>query len=261
MKKTVIFFILFTFLFTLSASTWVIDNADLLSDEEERNLSYKLENVESKTGICAVVMTDTSSHGYSTRSWADLFIESTGYSDDAVILFLNMGEREYYISTLGYAMYALSSSALSDYSLDGVIFPYLSDGEYYTAFSNWADYIVECAIERPREAYEAKYSSQEKTTETKKSFSPLPPLFYSLFLGFFISFLFVSSKKRKLKNIGAVNNADDYVVPSSFHVNVHKDIFLYSNTTMVRIKSESSNHSSTHSSPSGMTHGGRGGRF
>lgn len=259
MKKAVIFFILFTFLFTLSASTWVIDNADLLSDEEERNLSYKLENVKSRTGISAVVLTENSTHGYSTRSWADLFIEKSEYGSDGVILFLNMGEREYYISTTGYAMYALNSASLSDYNLEGVLFPYLSEGEYYTAFSSWADYVEKCASERTRDEYNERYSASEKEVSGKKSFSPLPPLFYSLFLGFFISFLFVSNKKRKLRNIGAVNNADDFVVPSSFHISIHKDIFLYSNTTMVRINND--NHSSTHSSPSGVSHGGRGGCF
>lgn len=260
MKKIILFLIVLFPLLSLYSSEYVVDNASLLSNSEKETLSYALENVKEKTGISAVILSDTSSHGYTTRDWADLYIERDEYGKDGVVLFLNMGEREYYISTIGYAMYALGGNALSDRNLNGVLFPYLSSGDYYTAFSNWADYIVLSAEARPYDEYVSLNTQKEENEE--KKFSPYAPLFYSLFLGFFLSYLFVQSRKRKLRNIGKVNNADDFVVPGSFKVNVLRDIFLYSNTNVVRIKSDNDRPSqSFHSSPSGMTHSGRGGKF
>ncbi len=255
--------------FSLSAS-YVIDDAGLLSESEKNSLESLLTSVSSSTGISTVVATATSSGGYGDTEYADRILERPQYGEDAVIFFLNMGERTYYISTSGYAMYVLDDSALSN---DSAYIGYLSSGQYYKAFSSWAKSVETYADYALRSDYESAVLSSDGYWETpsssqEKGFSWGAPLFFSLAIGAFISFFVVSKQKKKLKNTGFVNNADDYVVPNSFNLTVHKDIFLYSNVVRVRRASSSngnrpggSRHTTTHTSSSGSTHGGRGGRF
>ena len=258
-------------LFSLSAS-YVIDDAGLLTESERSSLESLLESVSSSTGISTVVATASSSGGYGDTEYADRILERPEYGEDAVVFFLNMGDRTYYISTNGYAMYVLDDRALSN---DSAYIGYLSSGQYYKAFSSWARSVETYADYASRSGYESSTLSAGGYWETpssseKKGFSWGAPLFFSLAIGAFISFFVVSKQKKKLKNTGLVNNADDYVVPNSFNLTVHKDIFLYSNVVRVRRASANNGgrpggggprHTTTHISSSGGSHGGRGGRF
>ena len=278
MKRLFVLFALVLAVFSLGAAEYLIDNASLLTESERTGLEARLEEVTEETGISCVIVTDTSSHGYTTSGYADYVIEKSEYGEDGVCFFINMGEREYYISTTGYAMYALDDNALSDDSLYDVLFPYLSDGEYYRAFTSWANYVKVCSDYSPRSNYENEALADDgewvvrsdiDAYNDRNTFHWGAPLFFSIAIGAFISYLYVNSQRKKLKNVGLVCSADDYVVKDSFSLTTHKDIFLYSNVVRIRRVQDSSrggggggsHHTTTHTSHSGASHGGRGGRF
>ncbi len=262
MKKLTALIVLFLLTISLSAASYLFDNASLLTTEERTKLEAELENVSNKTGISTVIVTSNYSTSYSTQDRADLFIEKEEYGNDGVCLYLNMGDREWAVSTSGYGAYALSDRALSERSLSGVLFPYLSNGEYMTAFSNFARYVSVCSEYSPRSGYNTTTKTETYTTKTPFNW-PISAAF-SFTLAAFISLLIVLRRKRKLRNTGYVRDADDYIVRDTFKVNVHRDIFLYSNIVRVprpRDDDRDSHHTSFHTSSSGQSHGGRSGHF
>lgn len=271
MKRIIILLLLCLTAFSLCAVDYVIDDAGLLSESERSSLESLLSSISDRTGISTVVATATSNGGLGDTEYADRIIERSGYGEDGVVFFLNMGDRTYYISTQGYAMYVLDDNALSD---DSAYYNYLRSGEYYKAFRGWAKSVETYADYSSRSDYaqsslasDGDWVTQTETVE--KKFEWGLPLFFSLAIGAFISFFVISSQKKKLKNTGLVNNADDYVVPDSFALTVQKDIFLYSNIVRIPRSRPSDNnrggggmrHTTTHISSSGGSHGGRGGRF
>ncbi len=269
MKRLLILVLLTLISFSVFAASYLFDNAGLLSESERSELSSLLEKVKNRTGISTVIVTSEENISYSTQESADLIIEMDEFGEDGVCLFLNMSERSYAISTQGYAMYALDDSALSKRNLEGVLFPYLYSGDYYKAFSNFASYVSVCSDYSPRKDYDGSDGTYyTENTSVKSSFNWIASAFFSFAIAAFISYMIVAHEKRKLKNTGYVNNADDYVVPTSFCVNVHKDIFLYSNVARVRRNAPppgggngGPHHTTVHTSSSGHSHGGRSGSF
>ncbi len=273
MKRILCLMVFILIAVSLPAVTYLYDNASLLTQNERDNLSSLLEKVSAKTGISTVIVTSEENISYSAQDSADLVIEEEEFGEDGVCLFLSMDTREYAISTQGYAMYALDDYALSKKNLEGVLFPYLYSGDYYKAFSNFASYVSVCSEYSPRSDYDNSTLSSNGTyyienTGVKRPFNWLASAFFSFAIAGFISYMIIAHEKRKLRNTGYVNNADDYVVPSSFAVNVHKDIFLYSNVRRVRRNTEpprgghgGAHHTTVHTSSSGRSHGGSSGRF
>ncbi len=255
MKRILVILLLLISLLPLFSKEYLYDNADLLSQSEKEVLSSILESVSENTGLNTVIVT-YSSPTYSSMDVADAIIEKAEYESNGVCFAINMAERDYYISTMGDAVYYLDDNALSDRNLSSVLFPYLSDGAYYTAFSRWAEYVE----------YSCDYEDNASDTEDG-GFEWGISLFFSLSLGAFISLMIVMRGKKKLKNIAPQNSADDYIVPDSFVLTRNKDIYLYSNVVRVRRPNNDGprpggpHHSTMHTSSSGMSHGGRGGRF
>lgn len=253
MKRIITILLLLLTLLPLFSKEYLFDSANLLTENEKELIEAKLEDVSEKTGINTVIVT-YSSPSYSSMDTADAIIEREEYNSNGVSFAINMAERDYYISTIGDAVYYLDDYALSDRNIDNVLFPYLFDGDYYTAFNRWAEYVE----------YSCDYESAELSDEDD-SFEWGISLFFSLSLSAFISIMVVMRGKKKLKNVGPQNSADDYIVPGSFVLTRNKDIYLYSNIVRVRRANNDDNrpphHSTMHTSSSGISHGGRGGRF
>ena len=274
MKKiliTLVFLLVSVFLFS---SPLLIDNANLLSENEKAELTKKLEEVKEKTTLTVVIVTDTSSYGKGDMEAADYIFENGDYGDDGVVFFLNMGDRSYYISTSGYAMYALDDYALSDDKIYSPVISYLSKGEYYTAFTNFASYVEIATLDSTRESYENHtLNSNGDWVEVGvkvKRFDWAMALLFSLIVGVTVSIIVVSKERRKMKNVALVNNADDYVVPNSFNLDENENILLYSHVSRVmkapprddnNFGGNRPHHTTTHISSGGGTHGGRGGKF
>lgn len=272
----------------------VVDNADILTDYEEDKLISQLDELSERHQFDVAVYTTESLGGFSSMNLADKIYEDYGYgftSDhDGAMLLIAMDEREWWITTEGYGI-----TALNDYNLmliEDEMLSYLSSGDYYSAFSTFAgmcDTFVTDAIEGypsyPDADYDDYYSSDnngyysdyyypdyrypsEYSTGIAKTSPTL--IFTALFFGFIIAFIVVSVMKGQLKSVKKAYGAASYEVPGSFSVTRSRDIFLYRNISKRRIdndtnRSPHSGHrsggSSVHSSSSGRSHGGRGGRF
>lgn len=249
----------------------VIDMADLLSDQEMIELEAKADSLMERYGMDVVILTLDSLDGQSAQNRADNFYDENGYGDDGVLFLLAMEEREWYISTCGNGIYALT-----DYGIQQVgneMLPYLGDGDYYGAFDVFLEelpvYFDALEQGKPIDGY-ADYSGdyyhgdREEVVYYEEEDSG-PSVLASLFFGVVAAGLTVLIMRGSMNTKKPQRSAGEYLVRDSYRLHTVQDLFLYSRVNKVRKQENSSGGggggSSVHSSSGGRSHGGGGGRF
>ncbi len=268
----------------------VVDNADLLTSLEETALTATLDDISSRHQIEIAIVTVNSTSGKSAMDYADDFYDDNGYGfgedDDGVLLLIDMGGREWWITTHGRGAYYLNDYYL--YEIENAFIDDLSAGNYVDAFYTFANmcqsYIISAKYEETNDAADDYFTDAAVTTYTEDdyyydydeydeggfSFTYIVP---AVIVGFIISLIMVSVMKSGMKTVRPASGATDYMVNGSLSLRSQSDRYLYSNTVRTRrdTSSHSSGHggsrggfsggSSMHRSSSGRSHGGRGGRF
>ncbi|MBQ8803867.1 MAG: TPM domain-containing protein [Tyzzerella sp.] len=228
----------------------VVDDADLLETYEEEELLKELDEISERLDFDIVVVTTNSTEGKSAEAYADDYFDYNGYgmgdSYDGALLLVNMGNREWHISTTGYGITALSDNDL-DYIGEEVA-DYLSYGDYASAFETFAELVEE-------EVLDAK---DGETLEIGEVLVKIP---IALLIGGLIAFIPVTVMKKKMDNVEMRSEASDYVMRNRVAITEQRDMFLYRTVNRRRKPKDSGGGSSTHRSSSGRSHGGRGGRF
>lgn len=116
----------------------VYDFADLLTDEEEQNLSKIAREQSSKYGIALNFLTYSDAFGRSTMVFTDDFYDYyIGMETSGILLAVDMDNRKVYINTVGTAI-----SNIDDDEIDTILddtFSYATDGDYYGFFINTLD--------------------------------------------------------------------------------------------------------------------------
>lgn len=237
----------------------VVDEADLLSASEEAELLSLLDEISERHRVDVAVVTVNSLGGKTPRAFADDYYDNGGYgfgaSADGMLLVVAMSTRDYYITTSGYGIEALTDAGIA-YISDRFVGD-LSDGDYIGAFTTYAelcdDFITEA---KSGEAYDGDHMPKEP-------YNVLKSLGVSLVIGFVIALIVTAVMRSQLKTVRRKSGASDYVKQGSFRLTHSSDLFLYRRVTRrARPKNESSGGgSSTHSSSSGRSHGGGGGKF
>ena len=117
------------------------DMADLLTLEEKRQLSQKLDEVSERLQFDLVIFTTDSLSGYTPGDYADTYYDSNGYgygeSRDGALLLISMEGRDWWISTCGFGTIALADDRIEAIGED--IVPSLTSGNYSNAFSTFID--------------------------------------------------------------------------------------------------------------------------
>lgn len=240
--------------FAANSAKLVTDEADLLTDSEETALQSKLDEIGQKYGMDIVVVTKPSLYGYDIQEIADDFYDEGGYAADGILLLVAMDESEWYISTTGFGIDAVTDAGLNYMSKQFV--GSLSDGEFYEAFSIYADQCDDFIRQ-------AKSGEPYDTGNLPKgSFKFLRNLLVSLVIGLVSALIATGIMKGKLKTVQRQLKADSYVKSGSMKVTNSKDVLLYTNVSrQARPKETRSGGSRTHISSSGRVHGGGGGKF
>ena len=235
----------------------VIDMADLLTDREEAALIEKLDEISLRQHLDVVVATTDHLEGYSVRVYADLLYDvckfGYGSGKDGLMLLISIEDNDWYITTCGYGITVFTDAGIE--YIGKQIKPYLSDGDFVSAFDEYASLCDE-------------FITQAKTGEPYDNGNmPREPLSLiwipiSLVIGFVLSQMIVGGMKGKLKTVRSQAAANSYLKSGSMIVTESRDMFLYHTVTRIaKPKNNSSSGSSTHRSSSGATHGGGGGKF
>ncbi len=260
--------------FATDVHPMVVDEADLLSASEETALEETIQILRDTYQIDIVILTVNQLHGKSPQDYADDYYDQNGYGYDeegsGLLYLLSMEERQWYISTCGKAIYALTDYGIQ--VLGESILPFLSEGDYASAFDTLLDYLPAFL-----DAYEKQqpidgdadlsgdyYHGEQESVVYHQERSSASILLVSLVIGILtggaavLGMVFSMNTKRKQQG------ATGYVTPGSYRITRHQDLFLYSDISKVRRQQNSSGSgggSSVHRSSSGRSHGGGGGHF
>lgn len=256
---------------TVSAqqADFVIDNADLFSDSEESALENTISDLRAAYQMDIVILTENSLNGVRPQDHADDYYDHHGYAGDGMLFLLSMAERDWYISTCGNAIYALT-----DYGIQAVteeVIPYLSEGNYYGAFDAFLqelpEYLDAFEAGKPIDG-QADYSGdyyhgdQEEVIYYEEPF--VPSFEVALLCGIVVAAVCVLIMRLGMITIKRQHSAGAYMNKNTYRLTTQRDIFLYSKTSKVRKpenNSSSAGGSSVHRSSGGRSHGGGGGKF
>ncbi len=234
----------------------LIDMADILDDEEETELLEKLDEISERQKFEIVIVTMDTLDGSTAQDYADDVYDECNYGyggdKDGVLLLVSMEEQDWWISTHGYGVTAFTDAGI-EYLAEQFI-QELSDENYAKGFQIYAE---QCD----------QFITQARTGEPyDKKNLPHEPLSFiwlagSLAVGFVLAFIIVGSMKNKLKTVQSQETADSYVREGSMKITDSRDLFLYRKVDRTVKEKNNDSGSSTHTSSSGKTHGGSGGKF
>lgn len=233
------------------------DLAGLLTEEENQSILQELDEISHRQKVDVTITTTNDLEGYSVRDYADTLYEMCkfgyGSSHDGLMLLISMEDRDCYITTEGYGITAFTDAGI-DYIIEEIT-PDLSDGNYAEAFEKFVslsdDFITQAKSGSP-------YTSSTLPREPL-SWIYLP---VSLLIGFVFALIIVGGMKSGMKSVRRQAAAGSYVKKDSLHITASRDLFLYHTVTRTeKPKDNDRSGSSTHTSDSGRTHGGGGGKF
>lgn len=261
----------------------VVDDAGLLTSQQEEELAQKAELLRQKYSMDIVILTVESLEGESAMVYAEDYYDYSGYGIDdqrsGTLFLLAMEEREWYIDTSGNAIYALTDYALLE--LENLVLPYLRDGDYYGAFDAWLDgldgYFAVYANGSLVDGFvpeEDKYQGHDETVYPNEDgydgISVSVNWLTSICVGLVAAIVTILIMRSSMNTKRRENSAGAYMKPGSYDLRIRRDVFLYSQVSKTRRESSSGSSSgssrsgggsSVHRSSSGRSHGGRGGKF
>lgn len=242
----------------------LVDDAELLDSDEADELLTLLDRLSEEVQSDIVVVTVNSLDGKSVVDYADDFYDYNGYGygedRDGIILLINMGERDVHIGDCGYVYHALSQKQLD--RLREQVTPYLSSGDYYTAFRTFADRSAQLITDARNSGAGEPVVVDHSFASFFRNLGNIPLI--CIVVGVIGGFIAVSIMKGKLKSVRRRNEASDYVRNDSLNITNSSDIFLYTTVSKTaRPKDEGSSHGGGggHVSSSGTSHGGSSGKF
>ena len=234
----------------------LVDGADLLSNSEEQALLQTLQSISQNQQMDVVVLTVDSLNGMTARNYADDFYDYNGYEADGILLLVSMEYRDWYISTTGYGIYAVTDAGI-EYMANRFLDD-LSDGYYYDAFltyANMCDQFIE----------QAKNGQPYDVGNMPKGKFPFGfNLLISLGIGLVVGLIVTGIMAAQLKGVSPQQSAKNYVKKGSLQVTRSQDFFINRHVhrqEKPKQTSSSGGGSSTHRSSSGRSHGGGGGKF
>ena len=188
----------------------LIDNADLLTGEEESNLLAKLDEISDRLSVDVAVVTEDSIGDKTPREYADDFYDynSYKYNPDGVLLLISMEERDWYITTTGSAITAITDARRGN--MEDAFLSDLSGGYYYDAFSTYAD-MCDKYISGVQSGYYEEGEAYEESTVG--NFPWGPAILVSLAIGLIAALVVTGFMRGQLKTVRRKAAASDYVRP------------------------------------------------
>lgn len=247
----------------------VNDIAGLLTDSQEDRLRGQIEDIAQEYQFDAVIVTVDSLDGKSAEAYADDYFDYNGYGygtdADGILMLVSMEYRDWAISTCGRGLEVFTDYGL-DYMSDEIV-PYLSDGDYYSAFECFLtlveDYLNEAEEYIP---YDTNNMPGGGAVAREEESNWLIFVVGSLIVGLIAALIVTGSMKSKLKSVRPQVDARQYA--GNFELTLANDLFLYRTVAKTAKPTNNSSSgrsggggSSSHRSSSGRSHGGSRGKF
>lgn len=283
---------------SVSASDqYVYDNAELLTEEEEDYLNQLAGTESEKYGISIVILTENGIGNTDPMLYAADFYDYGEFDTDGVIMFLDMGERDWRIVNSGSLM-----DIIGDYEIDYIgeyAVPWFSDGDYKTGFEQYLVIVSALCDKAANGSFTGDYVLYDYHPErydlpATEDYDPdrMPEYVYDLgddlyyessgvggmyyliaaIAAVVIAFVVCHCFKSQLNTAVPKNNASGYFSEDDTVMTVSKDKFLYSHVTKIKRETNDDRPSGgghkssgggvhSFSGSSGRSHSGGGGKF
>ena len=229
----------------------VVDLAELLTPAERNQLTQTLTRISNAHNCDVVVVTTRSIGNKSPMTFADDYYDQNGYRTDGILLLISMADHDWWVSTAGRAIPAVTDDALK--KIEKSIVDDLHYENYASAFNTYAN-LCDDFLTR------AENGKPYKEKPISAAFAGISAAIVGLITGG----IGTGSMSSKLKSVRRKSSASDYVRRDSLNVMDASEYYLYSNVTRTPIETESRSGGGgggVHVSSSGVSHGGGGGKF
>ncbi|MEM7780648.1 MAG: TPM domain-containing protein [Pseudomonadota bacterium] len=186
----------------------VVDQADIIPDDIETELTTKLENLETTTQRQLVIATVTTLDGYDIADYGYRLGREWGLGDaernDGVVLLVAPNERRVHIAT-GYGVEGYLTDALSALIIQNQMVPRFREDDYPGGIAAGTDAIIEQLQLPPEEA--ALIAAEAQTVEVQRSSDGGFPVGALIWLGFLFFFFILpiirgARKSRRYRRKG-----------------------------------------------------------
>jgi len=248
---------------TISANdTKIIDEANVLNENEEKDINSLINDFISKTNFDIVIYFTYQNSYYDKYAFleaitrlADDTYDHNGYGigqdHDGLIMCVDVYYRDYTITTCG----DTCINTYTDRALDGMY----DNISYYLSDDNWANACKEFISSANYVFDNFDYYHQDLEDHDSLKYHIQEALLPSVVAAFVITIVYFFILKGQLKHISEKYDAYTYIKSKNINISRRRDIYLYTNVSRTKIeKPSSSSGSSTHSSSSGVSHGGGG---
>ncbi len=219
------------------------DEAELLTESDNREVQAKLQEVTDKHGVDVAVLTVDNYEESTIDEAAENVCKYSGaLAEDCVLFMISMDNRKWCIAANN-----KGHDAFTAYGREFVgeeLKPLLSDSDYKEAFLGFADYADQFLTEAEKGT---PYDTNHKYTKLS---DVLKRGGISLGIGLLIAIIAALALKSKYKPVRFKAEANDYLVQGSLELRQSYDHFLYTHTTRTRRKDDNDSGSSSHDSGS-----------
>lgn len=255
MKKIFLALVLFSIFsgLSLSAQTYVIDEASILDSYEQINLEEKAKQLSQvyDSAVYLVTVENFKAGGYegTIEDYAYDYYMAHDFGKDTskngLMLILSMAERDFDIMAYGefgnlaftdFGKQALEDSFLSDFG----------DNEWFKGFSSYLK----------KTEYLLKWAEKGKPYDIHSFARKIERLPFNFILALIISLIIASRKtslkKKGLNTISGATEAGNYLVSQSVNFTKRNDVYTHTTKSSTKIVSSSSS-SSSHGYSGGTT--------
>ena len=207
------------------AASSLVDNADLLSPRQEREVLQVLEQVEKAHNVRVAVVTMPSIGNNSMAAYADKLVDDV-YNDGAkgnMVLLQVTDQRKWYISTDSKLKDITGTNDAVNYMSKAFV-TYLSNGDYPNAYKVYATKASDLLD---------YYAKNGKPVKKEKPFPNEPALVFALFGAFIFTKSIRKSLLDSMSNVNAAVAADAYLDERSFELKDSSDTYMYSSVVAV----------------------------
>jgi uncharacterized protein len=251
-KLLTLIFLVFFLSAPLFAKNHVIDNAGLLNGEEKAILEKMIKTISSTYNFDLVILTVKNIGGASPTDYADNFFDKNGYglgeNRDGCIFLQVTESHDYWFNTSGRGINVLNPTAYS--KLDSVVFPYLRNnnpsGAYYAFINTWENFLV---LDAQGRSFNFFYQYN------------IILMIIAWVISVLTGFIIILSWKKQMDTALAKEQADNFIIPGSLAFTQQTDRFLFSTVTKIARPKSTSSSIGSHTSSSGRSHGGGGGKY
>lgn len=225
---------------------YVVDAADVFSEEQETQLHEDAERLTEAYGCAVYLVTIPELEGYEAWEYNQVLHEELGLGygsqQSCVILLVSMGDREYDIMAHGYG-----NAVFTDYGKEQMAERFIDEFAADDWLGGYKEYLICC------EEY-LELAAAGTPFDVSKEKSPVLGFLLGLGIPSAVAAAVCSVFKGQMKTANLQTEAQDYIKGNGLVVTKHSDVYTHSTRSQRKIENDSEEKSGTSVNENGSSH-------